>query len=102
MKLRCTCTVFKKTRPGGTVGYVGLPEGNEIDFFTLYAKNIRIAGGVAPVRAYQDELLADVLTGRIDPSPLMDHTVMLDDIAAGYAAMDERRAVKVLVTVSTP
>ena len=95
-------TAIGMTRPGGTVGYVGLPEGNEIDFFTLYANNIRIAGGVAPVRAYQDELLADVLAGRIDPSPLMDHTVMLDDIAAGYAAMDERRAVKVLVTVSTP
>jgi threonine dehydrogenase-like Zn-dependent dehydrogenase len=55
---------------------------------------------VAPVRAYIPELLEDVLAGRLDPSPVMDLAVPLDEVPAGYAAMDERRAIKVLVAVS--
>jgi threonine dehydrogenase-like Zn-dependent dehydrogenase len=56
-------------------------------------------GGVAPVRAYIPELLQDVLAGRIDPSPVLDLTVPLDGVPQGYAAMDERRAIKALVAV---
>ena len=66
----------------------------------VYNRNITLRGGVAPVRAYIPELLADVLAGRIDPSPVLDMTVSLDEVPEGYAAMDERRAIKTLVTVS--
>ena len=87
-------------RPGGTVGYVGFPTERDIDMFGLYAKNVAVRGGVAPVRGYIPELLADVLAGRLDPSPVFDLTVGLEDIVAGYEAMDERRAIKALVAVS--
>jgi threonine dehydrogenase-like Zn-dependent dehydrogenase len=63
-------------------------------------RNVGMLGGVAPVRAYLPELLADVLAGRLDPSPVLDLTVSLDEVPAGYAAMDERRAIKALVAVS--
>ena len=63
-------------------------------------RNVRLIGGVAPVRAYIPDLLADVLAGRLDPSPVLDLTIGLDEVPEGYAAMDERRAIKVLVTVS--
>jgi len=66
----------------------------------VYNRNITLRGGVAPVRAYIPELLEDVLAGRIDPSPVLDMTVSLDQVPEGYAAMDERRAIKTLVTVS--
>ncbi len=56
-----------------------------------------VAGGVAPVRAYLPELLDDVLAGRLDPGPVFDVQMPLDDVAEGYRAMDERRAVKVLL-----
>ncbi len=54
-------------------------------------------GGVASARAYIPELLADVLAGKIDPSPVLDFTVDLEDVPAGYAAMDGREAIKVMV-----
>ena len=66
----------------------------------LHMRNVTLRGGVAPVRACNPELLEDVLAGKIDPSPVLDLTVSLDEIPAGYAAMDERRAIKALVTVS--
>ncbi len=66
----------------------------------VYNRNITLRGGVAPVRAYIPDLLEDVLSGRIDPSPVLDMTVSLDQVPEGYAAMDERRAIKTLVTVS--
>jgi threonine dehydrogenase-like Zn-dependent dehydrogenase len=59
-------------------------------------RNLRVAGGLAPVRAYLPELLADVLSGSLDPSPVFDLEVSLENIATGYAAMHEREAVKVL------
>ena len=58
---------------------------------------MRLTGGRAPVRRYIPELLEDVLAGRLDPSPVMDLIIPLDEVPAGYAAMDERRAVKALV-----
>ncbi|MFC7133455.1 MULTISPECIES: zinc-binding dehydrogenase [Salinibaculum] len=87
-------------RPGGTVGYVGVPHGTDAEglpVFDLFSDNITLAGGVAPVRAYAEDLLGDVLGGTLDPSPIFTKTVDLDDIAAGYRAMDEREALKVLV-----
>lgn len=85
-------------RPGGTVGYVGVPHVAEmIDMARMFRQNIALRGGVAPVRAYIPDLLADVLAGRIDPSPVLDKTVRLDGVPEGYAAMDGRRATKVMV-----
>ncbi|PSP33332.1 IMP dehydrogenase [Halobacteriales archaeon QH_10_67_22] len=86
-------------RPGGTVGYVGVPHGlgEGLDLFDFFGDNVSLSGGVAPVRAYADELLADVLGGTLDPSPVFTKTVSLEDVADGYRAMDERDAVKVLV-----
>ncbi len=87
-------------RPGGTVGYVGVPHGVDeagLNVLDMFSDNVALRGGVAPVRAYADELMADVLGGRLDPSPIFTETVSLDDVAEGYRLMDEREAVKVLV-----
>ncbi len=93
-------TAIAVARPGGTVGYVGVPYGvteEGLDVFTMFGNNVALNGGVAPVRAYAEELMADVLQGTLDPSPIFTETVGLDDVAEGYRAMDERNAVKVLV-----
>ncbi|ERH04412.1 MAG: threonine dehydrogenase related Zn-dependent dehydrogenase [Halorubrum sp. J07HR59] len=93
-------TAIDICRPGGTVGYVGVPYGVDeagLPVFDLFTDNITLAGGVAPVRAYADELLDDVLGGTINPAPVFTKTVSLDNIADGYQAMDQRDAVKVLV-----
>jgi threonine dehydrogenase-like Zn-dependent dehydrogenase len=88
-------------RPGGTVGYVGVPhQANAFNFQPMFMKNVSLRGGVAPVRVYIPELLADVLDGKIDPSPVLDMTVSLDGVPAGYAAMDKREATKVLVEIA--
>jgi threonine dehydrogenase-like Zn-dependent dehydrogenase len=86
-------------RPGGTVGYVGVPYGalEGLNLRRMFSENIALRGGVAPVRAYIPELLADVVAGTLDPSPVFDLTVDLDGVPKGYAAMDERTAIKVMV-----
>ena len=85
-------------RPGGTVGFVGAPHGSgRIPLGRMFSSNIGLRGGLAPARAYLPELLEDVLAGRLDPSPVLDMTVSLAEVAAGYAAMDQRQAIKVLV-----
>ena len=84
-------------RDGGAVGYVGVPHGIELPVGRLFRRNVSVGGGVAPARAYLPELLADVLAGRIDPSPVFDLELPLDDVAEGYRAMHERRAIKVLL-----
>jgi threonine dehydrogenase-like Zn-dependent dehydrogenase len=89
-------TAFASVRPGGTIGHVGAPA-QLVDLLPVHQKNIRLIGGVAPVRGYMEELLADVLDGRLDPSPVLDTVIPLDEVPEGYAAMDERRALKVLV-----
>ena len=92
-------TAAAVARPGGIVGYVGVPHGLDggLDLFDFFGDNIGLAGGVAPVRAYAEELLADVLGGTLDPSPVFTKTVSLKEVADGYRAMDEREAIKVLV-----
>jgi threonine dehydrogenase-like Zn-dependent dehydrogenase len=88
------------TRDGGAIGYVGVPHGSGagLDLSVMFDRNIALRGGVAPVRAYIPELLPDVLDGTIDPSPVFDLSVGLDGVPAGYKAMDERTALKVLIT----
>lgn len=92
-------TAAEIARPGGTIGYVGVPNGMEsgLPLTTVFRRNVAVRGGVAPVRAYLHELLPDVLDGAIDPSPVFDLELPLERTADGYAAMDERRAIKVLL-----
>jgi threonine dehydrogenase-like Zn-dependent dehydrogenase len=85
-------------RPGGAVGRVGVPHydavpGAQPTFF----RNVSVAGGPAPVRAYIEELLPDVLEGRIEPGRVFDSTVDLDGVPDGYRAMDRRESLKVLI-----
>ncbi|RJK94834.1 zinc-dependent alcohol dehydrogenase family protein [Vallicoccus soli] len=86
----------RSARPGATVGYVGVPYG-EAPLRAMFGANVGLRGGVAPVRRYLPELLEDVLAGQLDPGPVFDLELPLDRVADGYAAMDERRAVKVLL-----
>jgi threonine dehydrogenase-like Zn-dependent dehydrogenase len=88
---------FATVRDGGSIGFVGVPHGVEFPARQLFSRNVGIAGGVAPVRAYLPELLEDVVAGRLDPGPVFDLELPLADVAEGYRAMHERRAVKVLL-----
>ena len=90
------------TRAGGMIGAVGVPLYEKFEYKTLFWKNIGIKGGVAPARQYIPELLQDVLAGRINPGLVFDYSTDLDQVADAYAAMDERRAIKSLLTVSNP
>ncbi|MEV6522044.1 alcohol dehydrogenase catalytic domain-containing protein [Longispora sp. NPDC051575] len=94
-------TALAATRDGCTVGYVGVPHGGSagVDIADMFNRNVSLRGGVAPARAYIPELLADVLAGTLDPSPVFDMTVPLKDTPDGYAAMHERRALKVLIEI---
>jgi hypothetical protein len=91
-------TAIGAARPGGRIGYVGVPHGvDKLNLRGLFSDNITLAGGVAPVRVYLEELLADVVAGTLDPSPVFDLTVDLDGVPDAYAAMDGRRALKAMV-----
>jgi threonine dehydrogenase-like Zn-dependent dehydrogenase len=90
-------TAFDIARPGSTVGFVGVPHGVELPVRRMFAKNIGLAGGMAPVRAYLPELMKLVLDGRINPGLVFDSTLPLSEVAEGYRAMDERRSIKVLL-----
>jgi threonine dehydrogenase-like Zn-dependent dehydrogenase len=90
-------TAFQIARPGSTVGFVGVPHGVQLPVRRMFQRNIGLAGGMAPVRRYLPDLLGRVLAGRIDPGRVFDLTLPLDDVAEGYRAMDERRAIKVLL-----
>jgi alcohol dehydrogenase len=93
-------TAAQVVRPGGNIGYVGVPHVESPEFVEqLFFKNASYTGGPAPVRAYAEELMADVLQGTLDPSPIFTKTVDLDGVPEGYEAMDEREAVKVMVKV---
>lgn len=90
-------TAINATRPGGGVGFVGVPHGVELPVGTMFAKNIGLRGGMAPVRRYLPELLALVQDRSIDPGRVFDLTLPLEESPEGYRAMDERRAVKVML-----
>jgi hypothetical protein len=92
-------TAISIARPGGAVGRVGVPQeqtipGSEPAFYN----NVTVGGGPAPVRAYIEDLLPDVLEGNIEPGRVFDRTVGLDDVPDGYRAMNDREAIKVRVT----
>ncbi|WP_438304492.1 zinc-dependent alcohol dehydrogenase family protein [Streptomyces sp. HUAS TT11] len=93
-------TAVNVTRDGGAIGFVGVPHGSSsgLDLGVMFDRNIALRGGVAPVRTYIPELLPDILDGAIDPSPVFDRRVGLEGVPDGYRAMDERTALKVLVT----
>ena len=85
------------TRPGGSIGYVGVPHGVALDGTELFFAHVRLHGGPAPVRRYLPQLIELVLNGRINPGKVFDLTLPLDRVAEGYRAMDERRAIKTLL-----
>ncbi|HEY1621965.1 MAG TPA: zinc-dependent alcohol dehydrogenase family protein [Streptosporangiaceae bacterium] len=89
---------LRSARPGGQVGFVGVPAGGpELPVSTMFSSNVGVRGGVAPVRDYIEELLPEVLKGAIQPGRVFDTEMPLARAADAYAAMDERRAVKVLL-----
>jgi len=91
-------TAMGIVRAGGAVGRVGVPHYEAVPAAqpSFYA-NVTVSGGPAPARAYIEELLPDVLEGRIHPGRVFDHTIGLDEVPDGYRAMNERRAIKVMV-----
>jgi threonine dehydrogenase-like Zn-dependent dehydrogenase len=85
------------TRPGGFVSYVGVPHGVQLDGQQLFFRHVHLHGGPAPVRRYLPQLIELVSSGKIDPGKVFDLTLPLAEVAEGYRAMDERRAVKALL-----
>jgi threonine dehydrogenase-like Zn-dependent dehydrogenase len=93
-----TVTALRIARVGGAVGRVGVPQEETIPEATrTFFDNITISGGPAPARAYIEELLPDVLEGRIEPGRVFDSVISLDEVPEGYRAMNEREALKVLI-----
>jgi threonine dehydrogenase-like Zn-dependent dehydrogenase len=88
---------LRSARPGGMVGWVGVPHVTDIPQEHMFWKNVGLRGGPAPVRAYLPDLLKRVWDGRIQPGRVFDLTLPLDEVAKGYAAMDERRSIKSLL-----
>ncbi|MFJ5024791.1 zinc-binding dehydrogenase [Streptomyces goshikiensis] len=91
-------TAFGVVRDGGTISRVGAPQYPEVPMdIQVFFRNITLTGGVAPARAYIEELLPDVLDGTVEPGRVFDRTVGMDDVPAGYRAMADRQALKVLI-----
>ena len=88
---------IKATRPGGSVGYVGVPHGVSLDGQQLFFSHVRLHGGPAPVRNYLPKLIDLVFNGTINPGKVFDLVLPLAQVAEGYRAMDERRAIKTLL-----
>ena len=88
---------IRSARAGGYVGYVGVPHGVELDGEKLFFEHVHLHGGPAPVRRYLPELIDLVWSRTIEPGKVFDLTLPLDQVAEGYRAMDERRAIKVLL-----
>jgi threonine dehydrogenase-like Zn-dependent dehydrogenase len=94
-----TVTALNVVRPGGAVGRVGVPQADKIPTTRAhFFANISVAGGPAPVRAYIEELMPDVLEGRINPGRVFDRVIDIDGVPEGYRAMNERKAIKVMIT----
>ncbi len=87
------------TRPGGSIGYVGVPHGVAFDGQAMFFAQRRMLGGPAPVRRFLPDLINRVLTGKIKPGKVFNLTLPLAQVAEGYRAMDERRAIKTLLRV---
>lgn len=85
------------TRPGGSIGYVGVPHGMKLDVFPIFFHLVHLHGGPAPVRRYLPDLIKLVCERKINPGKVFDLTLPLDQVAEAYRAMDERRAIKALL-----
>jgi threonine dehydrogenase-like Zn-dependent dehydrogenase len=93
-----TVTALRCVRAGGAVGRVGVPQEDTVpEAMSTFMANVTIAGGPAPARAYIEELLPDVLEGKIEPGRVFDHTTGIDGVPDGYRAMNERESLKVLI-----
>src|SRR5438552_1822135 len=93
-----TATAIGIARPGGAVGRVGVPQDETMPAGqTSFYANVTVGGGPAPVRAYIEELLPDILAGRLEPGKVLDRTVDLDGVPDGYRAMADRESIKVMV-----
>lgn len=88
---------LRSTRPGGNVGFVGVPHGVQVDGQELFYSQVGLRGGPAPVRAYLPDLIDRVWQGTINPGKVFDLALPLDEVAEAYRAMDERRSIKVLL-----
>ncbi|GAA2332746.1 zinc-dependent alcohol dehydrogenase family protein [Streptomyces cuspidosporus] len=88
---------LQSARPGGNVGFVGVPHDVAVDGQELFFSHVGLRGGPAPVRRYLPDLIERVLSGHIDPGKVFDLTLPLERVAEGYQAMDERRAIKALL-----
>lgn len=103
--LECVGTLESMTqamqscRPGGSIGYVGVPHGVTFDGQQLFFSQRRMLGGPAPVRRFLPDLIDRVLSGRIEPGKVFDLQLPIAEVAEGYKAMDERRAIKTLLRV---
>src|SRR3954469_16727282 len=87
------------TRAGGHVGFVGVPHGMQLPGMDLFFSAVHLHGGPAPVRQYLPQMIDLVLREQINPGKVFDLTLPLEQVAEGYRAMDERRAIKTLLTV---
>jgi threonine dehydrogenase-like Zn-dependent dehydrogenase len=93
-----TATSIQIARPGGAVGRVGVPQGEAIPASQpAFFSNVTVGGGPAPVRAYIEELLPDILEGKIEPGKVFDRRIGLDEVPEGYDAMADRESIKVMV-----
>jgi len=90
-------TAIAIARPGGAVGRVGVPHYETIPAKQGFFDNITVSGGPAPVRAYIEELLPDIVEGRIQPGRVFDRVMGLDEVPDGYRAMNERESIKVMI-----
>jgi threonine dehydrogenase-like Zn-dependent dehydrogenase len=88
---------IRSTRPGGSTGYVGVPHGVELNGEKLFFAHVHLHGGPAPVRRFLPDLIDLVWSGKINPGKVFDLTLPLEQVAEGYRAMDERRAIKALL-----
>ena len=95
-----TLTAISIARPGGAVGRVGVPQDETMPAsLPAFYNNVTVGGGPAPVRAYIEELLPEILEGRIEPGKVFDRNVGLDGVPDGYRAMADREALKVMVDI---
>ena len=87
----------RSTRPGGSISYVGVPHDVELGGAELFYTHVHLHGGPAPVRRYLPQLIDLIWKGTIDPGKVFDLVLPLEQVAEGYRAMDERRAIKALL-----
>jgi threonine dehydrogenase-like Zn-dependent dehydrogenase len=88
---------IRSTRPGGHIGYVGVSHYVTLPGDELFFSGVHLHGGPAPVRRFLPDLIDRILTGAIDPGLVFDLVLPLAEVAEGYRAMDERRAIKALL-----